>query len=76
MNSHRKLILDKFYQCISDNSETLPIEVNDVAAEIWNLEEECEFWKVLAYKYRSFKHSPDMSVKSGECLSYNSSCNS
>lgn len=73
MSSHRKLILDKFYQWISDNSETLPIEVNDVAAEIWNLEEECEFWKVRAYK---LKHSLDMSVKSGECISYNSSCDS
>jgi hypothetical protein len=36
---------------MSDNSETLPIEVNDVAAEIWNLEEECEFWKNKAHKY-------------------------
>lgn len=52
MNQHRKLIFDKFYQWISDNSEILPVEVNDVAAEIWNLEEECEFWRIYAYKFR------------------------
>ena len=52
MNQHRKLIFDKFYQWISDNSETLPIEVNDVAAEIWNLEEECEFWKINYLKLK------------------------
>lgn len=44
MNNHRKLIFDKFYQWVSDNSEVLPIEVTDVAAEIWNLEEECDLW--------------------------------
>lgn len=51
MNNHRKLIFDKFYQWVSDNSEVLPIEVTDVAAEIWNLEEECEFWKNKVYRY-------------------------
>jgi TfoX/Sxy family transcriptional regulator of competence genes len=53
MNQHRKLIFDKFYQWVSDNSETLPIEVTDVAAEIWNLEEECEFWKIQSYRFKN-----------------------
>lgn len=53
MNQHRKLIFDKFYQWISDNSEILPVEVTDVAAELWNLEEECEFWKINYLKLKS-----------------------
>jgi len=51
MNQHRKLIFDKFYQWISDNSEVLPVEVTDVAAEIWNLEEECEFMYINLKNY-------------------------
>ena len=52
MNQHRKLIFDKFYQWVDDNSEALPIEVTDVAAEIWNLEEESIFWKTCVYKLK------------------------
>jgi hypothetical protein len=52
INNHRKIIFDKFYQWVSDNSETLPVEVTDVAAEIWNLEEECEFWRLYASKLK------------------------
>lgn len=66
MNQHRKLIFDKFYQWLSDNSETLPIEVTDVAAEIWNLEEECEFWRIYAYKLRKLS-------KETSCLAERSS---
>ena len=44
-NNHRKDILDKFYQWVNDNIDSLPSEVTDVTAEIWNLEEECELWK-------------------------------
>lgn len=45
MNNHRKLIFDKFYQWVSDNIDSLPSEVTDVTAEIWNLEEECDLWQ-------------------------------
>jgi hypothetical protein len=51
-NNHRKLIFDKFYQWVSENIDSLPIEVTDVTAEIWNLEEECEFWKMNIKKYQ------------------------
>lgn len=52
MNNHRKQIFDKFYQWVSDNSDSLPSEVTDVTAEIWNLEEECEVWRLYASKLR------------------------
>lgn len=52
MNSHRKNILDKFYQWVDNNTEHLPSEVTDVTAEIWNLEEECEFWRLYAYRLK------------------------
>jgi hypothetical protein len=52
-NNHRKIIFDKFYQWVSDNSETLPVEVTDVAAEIWNLEEECDLWQNGYLKLKS-----------------------
>jgi hypothetical protein len=53
-NNHRKLILDKFYLWVNDNSDWLPNDVTDVTAEIWNLEEECEFWKSYAAKLKKF----------------------
>lgn len=53
MNNHRKLIFDKFYQWVSDNSDSLPSEVTDVTAEIWNLEEECELWQKGYLKLKS-----------------------
>lgn len=53
INNHRKLIFDKFYQWINDNIDSLPSEVTDVTAEIWNLEEECEFWRLYASKLRN-----------------------
>jgi len=52
MNNHRKKIFDKFYQWVEDNSDSLPPEVTDVTAEIWNLEEECEFWRLYASKLK------------------------
>lgn len=52
MNNHRKIIFDKFYQWVSDNIDSLPSEVTDVTAEIWNLEEECEFWRLYASKLK------------------------
>lgn len=52
MNNHRKKIFDKFYQWVEDNSDSLPPEVTDVTAEIWNLEEECEFWHLYASKLK------------------------
>jgi hypothetical protein len=63
MNNHRKLIFDKFYQWVSDNSETLPVEITDVAAEIWNLEEECEFWRSYAYKLKNSGKETSLIVK-------------
>jgi len=45
INNHRKLIFDKFYQWVNDNIDSLPPEITDVTAEIWNLEEECDLWK-------------------------------
>lgn len=60
-NNHRKLIFDKFYNWLDKNSSWLPVEVTDVAAEIWNLEEECEFWRLYSSK---LKHqSKPMSAK-------------
>jgi len=53
INNHRKLIFDKFYQWVNDNIDSLPPEVTDVTAEIWNLEEECEFWRLYASKLRN-----------------------
>lgn len=55
MNNHRKIIFDKFYQWVSDNIDSLPSEVTDVTAEIWNLEEECEFWRLYASKLKNPK---------------------
>lgn len=52
MNNHRKLIFDKFYQWVNDNCDWLDSEVTDVTAEIWNLEEECEFWRLYASKLK------------------------
>ena len=52
MNNHRKKIFDKFYQWVNDNSDWLSSEVTDVTAEIWNLEEECEFWRLYASKLK------------------------
>lgn len=52
MNNHRQIIFDKFYQWVVDNSDSLPPEVTDVTAEIWNLEEECEFWRLYASKLK------------------------
>jgi len=52
MNNHRKKIFDKFYQWVNDNSDWLSTEVTDVTAEIWNLEEECEFWHLYASKLK------------------------
>lgn len=52
MNNHRKKIFDKFYQWVSDNSDSLPSEVTDVTAEIWNIEEECEFWRSYASRLK------------------------
>ncbi len=54
INNHRKLIFDKFYQWVNDNSDWLPNDVTDVSAEIWNLEEECEFWNTYAAKLKKF----------------------
>ena len=51
-NNHRKLIFDKFYQWVSDHIDSLPQTVTDVTAEIWNLEEECEFWHLYASKLK------------------------
>ena len=53
INNHRKLIFDKFYQWISDNIDSLPSEATDVTAEIWNLEEECDFWNTYAAKLKN-----------------------
>lgn len=52
MNNHRKQIFDKFYQWVNDNCDWLNSEVTDVTAEIWNLEEECEFWRLYASKLK------------------------
>lgn len=52
MNNHRKIIFDKFYQWVSDNIDSIPSEVTDATAEIWNLEEECEFWHTYASKLK------------------------
>lgn len=52
LNNHRKLIFDKFYDWIDKNSDWLPVEVTDVAAELWNLEEECELWRLYASKLK------------------------
>lgn len=52
MNNHRKKIFDKFYQWVEDNIDSLPSEATDVTAEIWNLEEECEFWRLYASKLK------------------------
>lgn len=51
-NNHRKKILDNFYQWINDNINDLPDAVCDVTAEIWNIEEECEFWRLYASKLK------------------------
>lgn len=56
MNNHRKQIFDKFYQWVNDNCDWLNSEVTDVTAEIWNLEEECEFWRLYAAKLKSPTH--------------------
>ena len=53
-NNHRKLIFAKFYQWVVDNSDSLPSDVTDVTAEIWDLEEECEFWRLYASKLKKF----------------------
>jgi hypothetical protein len=45
INEHRKLIFDKFYAWVDSNIDSLPTEVTDVTAEIWNLEEEYSAWK-------------------------------
>ena len=59
MNNHRKLIFDKFYEWVSKNSSWLPPEVTDATAEIWNLEEECEIWRLYASKLKnSIKQNP------------------
>lgn len=64
MNNHRKIIFDKFYQWVCDNSDSLPSEVTDVTAEIWNLEEECEFWRLYAYKLKNSGKETSLIVKS------------
>jgi regulator of replication initiation timing len=55
MNEHRKIIFDKFYQWVENNIDSLPQEVTDVTAEIWNLEEECELLKRAYVKLRDKK---------------------
>lgn len=52
-NNHRKDIFDKFYIWASDNSDWLPTDVTDVMAELWNLEEECELWRLYASKLKN-----------------------
>lgn len=44
INQHRKIIFDKFYDWVEQNSDKIPSEVTDITAEIWNLETECDFW--------------------------------
>jgi hypothetical protein len=63
INNHRKLIFDKFYQWVNDNIDSLPSEVTDVTAEIWNLEEECEFWRLYASKLRNSTKENSMVIK-------------
>lgn len=53
MNNHRKQIFDKFYQWVDNNIDSLPSEVTDVTAEIWNLEEECDLWKVGYFRLKA-----------------------
>jgi hypothetical protein len=61
INNHRKDILDKFYAWVSDNSDWLPVNVTDVTAEIWNLEEECELWRLYASKLQKKLDSVNVS---------------
>lgn len=63
INNHRKLIFDKFYQWVNDNIDSLPSEVTDVTAEIWNLEEECEFWRLYSSKLRNSTKENSMVIK-------------
>lgn len=60
MNQHRKLIFDKFYHWVIENEDSLPSEVTDITAEVWNLEEECNFWRNQYYKYREILKKNDM----------------
>jgi len=53
INEHRKLIFDKFYAWVDSNIDSLPTEVTDVTAEIWNLEEECNFLRKYVLKLKS-----------------------
>jgi len=63
INNHRKLIFDKFYQWVNDNIDSLPPEVTDVTAEIWNLEEECEFWRSYAAKLKNSMKETSLIIK-------------